>query len=266
MRDSASPVIRVFLIDNHEMVLAGLSALIQKEPGLVVVGQASNRIEALEARRYDPDVILLDLALGGENNLHFLSNLLQAVAPARVLVVTDLPDPELHLRAVRLGAMGILSKVESPNLLFKAIRKVNSGEVWLSRSMVASVILQQSAMKADPEEAKIATLTCRERDVIALLGEGQKNKQIAEHLFISEKTVGHYLSSIFAKLNVSGRLELVIYSYRHHLAKPAPPSCNLIYKHPVFFGRLFRNSHRIIPNSLNSRSSEKNPRKGRFFP
>ena len=102
----------------------------------------------------------------------------------------------------------------------KAIKKVSEGEVWIDRSMMGSMIQEFSKpTQADPEEAKIDSLTLREREVIKLVGEGLKNRQIAERLYISETTVTHHLSSVFSKLEVSDRLELIIYAFRHALAK-----------------------------------------------
>jgi len=224
MVNVSTPAIRVFLIDDHEIFLTGLRSLIQNEPGLIVAGQAVNRAEAIDVARYEPDVILLDIGLGNENSLDFLPDLIQAAKGARVLVLTGITDPELHLRAVRLGAMGVLLKTESASRLFIAIRKVHSGEVWLTRSMMATMIAQANIVDRDPEAAKMATLTSRERDVIALVAQGRKNKQIGEALFISEKTVGHYMTSIFDKLGVTDRLELLIYAYQHKLAEIVPPS------------------------------------------
>ena len=217
--------IRIVLVDDHDLFLAGLRSLIQNEAGLTVVGQARNRFEAFEAAQTNPDVIVLDLILENENSLEFLSELIQAAHGARVLIVTGVADRELHLRALRFGAMGVMSKGESPGLLFKAIRKIHQGEVWLNRSMVADALdefLAGTTNAADGEAAKIANLTSRELQVIAWLSEGLKNKQIAERLFISEKTVGHHLSSIFSKLEVADRLELLIYAYRHYLARTTP--------------------------------------------
>src|SRR5439155_8958213 len=220
--------IRVLLVDDHELFVTGLSSLIQREPELTVIGQATNRTEALAAAALHPDIILLDLDLGTENSLDFLPELLAVGDGARVIVVTGVPDPELHLRAVRLGAMGVVLKVESAQFLVKAIRKVYSGEVWLNNSIVSSVMMEllhpKASKKKEPEAEKIASLTEREREVIALVAEGRRNKQIGERLFISEKTVRHYLTSIFDKLGVTDRLALMIYSYNHGLAKLAPPA------------------------------------------
>lgn len=217
--------IRILLIDDHRLFLEGMRALIEKEPGLIVVGQAANRTQALELARTEPDIVLLDLGLGSENGLDFLTELIDVSADARVIVLTGSPEKELHLQAVRLGAKGVVHKAESPEIFLKAIRKVHEGEVWMNRMMLATAMnefLHPSKKKADPEREKIASLTVREREVVGLIGEGRRNRQIADRLFISEKTVRHYLTSIFDKLEVSDRLELLIYAYRHGLAKVQP--------------------------------------------
>jgi DNA-binding NarL/FixJ family response regulator len=116
--------------------------------------------------------------------------------------------------------MGIVLKEHAADQLLKAIEKVNKGEVWIERSMMGSMIQELSRPPlVDPELVKIESLTEREREVIALVGEGLKNKQVGERLFISETTVTHHLSSVFSKLDVSDRLELIIYAFRHGLAK-----------------------------------------------
>jgi len=226
--NSGTPNIRILLVDAHTLFLAGLCSLMRNEPGLTVVGEAVNAAEAIACARTRPDVIIIDLVLGSENTLDFLPDLIEAGEGARVLVVTGVSDPQRHLRAVQLGAMGVVLKTESPGCLFKAIRKVHTGEMWLNRSMMASAMAEAfrwpAAKKPDPESAKIANLSSRERQVIVMLSQGLKNKEIANRLLISEKTVGHHLSSIFSKLDVKDRLELLVYAYRHNLAQitPAP--------------------------------------------
>jgi two-component system nitrate/nitrite response regulator NarL len=214
---------RILIVDDHELFATGVRFLIEREPDLTVVAQATNSALALAAARMRPDIILLDLMLNGENGVDFLPELLKAGEKARIIIVTGISDPDLHLRAVRLGAKGVVSKSESAQFLIKAIRKVHAGEVWLNSSFVATVITELSnpreSRKANPEEEKIASLTERELEVIAGVAEGKRNKQIAERLFISEKTVRHYMTSIFAKLDVTDRLALMIYAYQHGLAK-----------------------------------------------
>jgi DNA-binding NarL/FixJ family response regulator len=227
-----TPAIRILLIDDHEMFRAGIRALLRDEPGVTVIGEAGNKSEALEAARSRPDIVLLDLDLAEDNALEFLPDLMHVADGAHVLVVTGVPDPDLHVRAVCLGAMGVVHKLEAPQQLLKAIRKVHGGEAWLSRSLVASAMRElhrvRKPAKADPDKVRIANLTSRELEVIRLIGEGRRNKTIGEQLFISEKTVRHYLTSIYGKLEVNDRLELMIFAYQHGLAQvpslPSPPA------------------------------------------
>jgi len=215
---------RVLIIDDHAVVRAGLRMLLESQPGITVVGEAATRTEALTLTGVtQPDIILLDLDLGGENGLDCLTELLAAAPQAHVLILTGVRDTELHRRAVRLGAMGLVLKDKAAEVLLQAIARVRAGEVWLERAMIASVLGELTRSRHDqpvtPEAAKIAALTRRERQVITLVGQGLRNKQIAERLFISEATVRHHLTAIFTKLDVADRLELVIYAYQHGLAE-----------------------------------------------
>ncbi|HZE72889.1 MAG TPA: response regulator transcription factor [Pyrinomonadaceae bacterium] len=213
--------IRVMIVDDHAVIRAGLQMLIEQDQTMTVVALAGNRAETLDrATKERPDIIVLDLLLGEDDGLAFLPELREATPDSRVLVLTGVQNPDLHRRAIRRGAMGIVLKEHAAELLLKAIKKVHAGEVWIDRSMMGIMIEElNKPYQADPETLKINTLTPREREVIGLVGEGLKNKQIAERLFISETTVTHHLSSVFSKLEVSDRLELMIYSFRHGLAK-----------------------------------------------
>jgi DNA-binding NarL/FixJ family response regulator len=216
--------IRILLVDDHAVVRAGLRMLIESRPGLTVVGEAATTHDAVAtAEREQPDLILLDLDLGGDNGLDILPELFATAKQARVLLLTGVRDPEEHHRAIRLGAMGVVLKEKAADDLLKAIEKVHAGEVWLDGALMARVLgralVGGDQAATNPESAKITSLTEREREVIALICEGLQNKLIGERLFISETTVRHHLTSIFDKLGVTNRLELVIYAYRHGLAK-----------------------------------------------
>jgi two-component system nitrate/nitrite response regulator NarL len=221
MSSSAAEPIRILIVDDHAIVRAGLRMLIDQNPAMEVVGVAGDRAEALAlAASEQPNMIILDILLGDDDGLSFLPQLREVATDSRVLVLTGLRSSESQRRAIIAGAMGVVLKEHAAEVLIKAINKVHQGEVWLDRSLMGSVLdaITQTP-EVDPETERIASLTERERQVIALIAEGLKNKQIGERLFISETTVTHHLSSIFSKLEVSDRLELVIYAFSRNLVK-----------------------------------------------
>jgi two-component system, NarL family, nitrate/nitrite response regulator NarL len=215
--------IRILIIDDQLIVREGLRMLIENHPGTKVVAMASTRSEALDIiAREATDLIILNLELGGNSALSFIPELREAAKDARILVLTAQRDSATHQKAAQHGAMGVVLKEDAADLLLKAIEKVYTGEAWLDRLTLGSLIFQMSSQEKetiDPRTQKIASLTERERQVIALIAEGLKNRQIAERLFISHVTVTHHLSSIYGKLGVSDRLELVIYAFANKLAK-----------------------------------------------
>jgi DNA-binding NarL/FixJ family response regulator len=225
MVDPAVTSVRIVIIDDHIMVRAGLRMLIEQEPNLHVVGEAGELEMAVHiTAATQPDVILLDLDMGGQNALDILPDLQAVATSAQVLVLTGVRDPAAHRDAVRRGALGVLLKDQAADVLVKAILKVHAGEVWLDRVAMAHVLadLRTPAVPrdADPEQEKVTALSDREREVLDLVIQGLKNRDIGDRLFISDHTVRHHVAAIFAKLGVSSRLELILYADRHHLAKP----------------------------------------------
>jgi len=221
--EPAPAKIRILIVDDQLVVREGLRMLIENHPGIKVAAMASTRSEALDIIAREPlDLIILNLELGGHSALTFIPQLREAAKNARILVLTGQRDSQTHQKAAELGAMGVVSKENAADLLLKAIEKVYKGEAWLDRLTLGNLIFQLSSQEkdsVDPRTKKIASLTDREREVIALIAEGLKNRQIAERLFISHVTVTHHLSSIYSKLGVSDRLELVIYAFANKLAK-----------------------------------------------
>jgi DNA-binding NarL/FixJ family response regulator len=213
------------LLNSHTLLRCGLKMLIESQPGFKVVAEAGECSEALAlARQEQPDIILLEPNLVGATGTGIILELVGATAHARIILITEECDNQYYIQAVQKGAMGVINKQQQPTVLFKAIEKISAGEVWLDRSLVASALSQmtrgRSSMQVDPEARRISQISCREREIIAGIGEGLKNNQIADRLFISEVTVRHHLTSIFKKLGVSDRLELIIYAYRNGLAQP----------------------------------------------
>jgi len=220
--DELAATIRILVIDDHEVIREGLRMLMASTPGFELVGQAGNSAEAfIQCEREQPDIILLDLDLGTESGLDILPKLHSRAPKSRVLALTGVRDPDVHHKAMLLGAMGVVQKERAYQFLLKAIQKVHEGEVWYDRSkmgnVLAEVMRNGAGGTADVEQGKIASLSPREREVITLISHGMKNKAIGEQLFISEITVRHHLTSIFGKLGVSTRLELIIYAFSHGL-------------------------------------------------
>ena len=217
--------IRILIVDDHAILRKGLRMLIEDQPGMETIGESGNCEDALEiARREQPDIILLDLDLGGQNGLEFLPHFISASGESRIIILTGVRDPEMHHRAVAFGAMGLVLKEQASEVLVKAIEKVHLGEVWFDRTLIATALTNMSrakgAKKDNAEAGRIASLTEREKEVVILVAQGLTRRQISETLFISEATARNHLTSILNKLGVSDRLELAFYAYRHGLAKP----------------------------------------------
>jgi two-component system nitrate/nitrite response regulator NarL len=218
-------VIRLLLVDDHVLVRQGLRMLIENHPDLQVIGEAANCREALEAAaRLQPDLVLLDLDLGSDSGLDIIPQLVSLREGLRVLILTGVRDAEQQRRAVGLGAVGVVPKEQAGDVLIKAIRKVHAGELWIDHGMTAALIQELRGRRThaptDRETARIASLSSRERDVVSLVAQGLSAHKIADLLRISEKTVRNHLASIYHKLDVADRLELVLYAVKHGLTEP----------------------------------------------
>lgn len=218
----AHHTIGILIVDDHEVVRLGLRHMIEKHSHMMIVGEAVNHAEALDiASREKPEIIILDICLGMENGNDIIPELLRVSEESRIIVLTAVQDEEELRRSSRLGAMGVITKDTPANMLIKAIERVNMGELWLNRRLTAALVAELRRPGEGPngngEKKMIDQLSNRERDIISLIGEGLKNKQIAARLYISETTVRHHITSILGKLKVSDRLELLIFAYRNSL-------------------------------------------------
>jgi len=223
MTSSTVVPIRILLLDNEPIIRAGLKLLLEQQSGFRVVAQAGDDKTALGlAEQEQPDIVLFHESSGDMLRFALLPQLMAVLENPRIILLTPINFSEYHVRAVQHGAMGVVLSRLTPEVLYKAIEKVYEGEVWLDRSLVANVLAstnRQKFFERDTVPRKVALLSEREREIIALVGEGLKNQQIAERLFLSDVTVRHHLTSIFKKLKVSDRLELVIYAYKNGLAE-----------------------------------------------
>lgn len=211
------PTIRVALIDDHHLLRAGMRGLIESRPKLKVVTEVENEEVALPVvEREKPDVIVLDGDDGAA--LTLVPPLIDLKSKPRLIVLSAGTRSALHREAIRIGAHGIFLKEQSPMLLVKAIRTVHRGETWFSRSLLTRLLTElREPVNPSPEEIAIASLTSRELEVIKLLAQGMKNREIGQSLHISESTVRHHFTSIFNKVGVADRLELLIYANRYQI-------------------------------------------------
>jgi len=216
--------IRIIILDPYALIRAGLRLIIEGEPGMEVIGDAGDSTLGLEmVARQKPDIILLKLNAAGEPGLNVIPQLLEECSNTRIILMTTTDDFQTCSQAVQMGVLGVVSKAQPPKALLMAIKKVYEGEVWIERSMMAHLLKTMSPARRppflDPETERISQLSGRERQVIHLIGLGLKNKYIATQLSISETTVRHHLTSIYDKLGVSDRLELLVFAHRSGLTK-----------------------------------------------
>ena len=220
--------IRIVVADDHPIFRDGLCKLLALEEDFEVVAQAQDGRQVLDVlQQYEPDILLLDLKMPGLDGLATLQRLQIAKNKTRVIVLTASDDKNEFVQAMKLGTSGIVLKQTATELLIKSIRKVHAGEIWLDSHTTAAVIRQFVANDEAPAPAPIAAsaprererspLSQREREIVALVAQGFKNKEMAEKMFISEQTVKNHLHNIFDKLGVSDRLELALYAIHNNL-------------------------------------------------
>jgi two-component system nitrate/nitrite response regulator NarL len=213
---------RVIVVGSYAMLRAGLGSLIRTQSDLSLVGEAGTKADAMPLLvRAQPDVVLLEV----DGDLEDWSELLDAgaagAASTRFVLLTHRRDTVTPVIAIERGARGVVNVEQPPDVLFKALRKVRQGEYWLDRSGFAAVLDRRRRREVSPEQERIRSLTRREREVVSLVGEGLKNRDVAERLHISEATVRNHLTSILDKLDVADRFELALFGLRHGLL-PCP--------------------------------------------
>lgn len=224
---SSGGKIRVMIADDHPIVRDGLKKLLSLEDDIEVVAVASDGREVLDqVAEHQPDIILLDLRMPNLDGITTLQTLQEKGCPAKVIILTASEDKNEFVQAMKLGARGIVLKQTASELIVKSIRKVQSGEIWLDSQTTAAVMRQFASPAAEPAPVQggrvreRSPLSAREREIVALVAQGYKNKEMAEKMFISEQTVKNHLHNIFDKLGVSDRLELALYAIHKGLHLP----------------------------------------------
>ena len=215
----AAKKIRIVVAVGQTIFRQGLRMLLEREPEISVVGESKTSEEILELiSETKPDVLLLDVQLSGNpplESLRQLKNLSDADGVRTILLLPSIQQSEV-VRAMKLGACGVVAKDAPPEILLKSIRAVMNGILWVDREIIQSLINVNRGRKP-VNENRVSDLTPRELDIVRAIVEGRVNKEIAETFNISEYTVKHHLTRIFDKLRVANRVELAIFALTHGL-------------------------------------------------
>jgi len=213
--------LRVLLVDDHEVVRAGLKALIEAQPDMTVVGEAGSADEAVRRVGYDtPDVVVLDVRLPDKSGVEACRDIRSRFPEVKVLMLTSFADEEALMAAILAGASGyVLKRIRSDDLLGD-IRRVGAGESLLDPEMTERLFTRlRSGSEDDP---LLSRLTKQERVIVTHISSGLTNKQIADEMFLAEKTVKNYVSTLLAKMGMSRRSEAAAYVARAQAVKGEP--------------------------------------------
>jgi two-component system, NarL family, nitrate/nitrite response regulator NarL len=216
---------RIVIVVEHELSRQSLRALLQSKPDFKVVGEATDGPEAVAiARRSKADLLLLDISFSITGGFDLLQRVVRSDPEMRVLLLSPPLNKAQTVRAIELGARGVVLKTSSSDLLIEAIQKIRRGEYWVSNESLSNLI---EAIKAGPASKRAAQnkygLTSRESDMVVAVLDGHSNPEIATRFGLSEQTVKHHLSHIFDKLGVYSRLELALFAVNHRILDTSIP-------------------------------------------
>lgn len=223
-KKTTTDTVRILIADDHTIFRDGLRRLLESEPEFEVVGEAADGSEAVaHARRLNPDIVLLDLAMPRVPGLEALRELATEGGTTKIIILTAAIEKAQIVEALQIGARGIILKESATQLLLKGIRSVMAGQYWVGRESVNDIVeyLKATAANAQADsQAKNFGLTKREMEILGTIVAGFTNKEIAKKFNLSEDTVKHHLTNIFDKVGVSSRLELALFAINHRLAEP----------------------------------------------
>ncbi len=213
--------IKVLIVDDHSLVRQGLKQLIELEKDINVVALAGDGEEAIsKVQQFKPDIVLLDINMPNINGIQTLRRLKDMDNTIKVIMLTFHEDREYLFETINLGANGYVIKDAESESLIKAIRDVFNGESYIYPTLATELVKEFNRREEKSKQKTNANnLTKREYEVLTLIAEGFNNREIANHLFISEKTVKNHVSNIFKKINVSDRTQAAIYAYKNNIKK-----------------------------------------------
>ena len=212
--------ISLMIADDHVLMRQGLKQLLELEEDIAVIAQSGDGEETVKkALEYNPDVILLDINMPSMNGIEVLRRLKDLGTVSKIIMLTSHEDKEYLFETMKIGADGYVLKDSDADSLIKAIRDVNMGKTYIQPSIASMLVEGLEEKDSNKELDKIRQLTKREYEVLSLIAEGLSNKDIADKLFISEKTVKNHVSSIFKKLDVNDRIQAAIFAFKNDIKK-----------------------------------------------
>jgi DNA-binding NarL/FixJ family response regulator len=213
--------IRIVIADGHRLFREGMCLILGQEKGIQIVGEAVNELQTINVvNELKPDVVLLDITIAKIDGTQVVVPIRQKSPKTKALMLTAALDEAMIFKSLKAGAKGYVSKDSSVSDLTKAIKAVHQGELWIERKLMSRFFDQEAIADSkggNPHGRTKEGLTPREREVLHFLATGCTNKEIAQDLFISEKTVKTHLSSIFRKLKVTRRLQAILCAIREGL-------------------------------------------------
>jgi len=215
--ETADRVHRLLVVDDHEVVRQGLVAMIGRRPGFQVVAEAGTAAESVElARRYQPDLVVMDVRLPDGSGIEACREIRAELPNTRVVILTSYPDEEAVFSAIVAGASGYLLKQVRGRDLVAALEAVGRGESLLDPAVTEKVLERVRRIATGGAPDDLAQLTAQEQKILLLVAEGKTNKEIAAEVFLSDKTVKNYVSSILSKLNLQRRAQAAAYLAKRH--------------------------------------------------
>ena len=212
--------IRILVVDDQNVVRDGVVTMLSFQPDMEVVGEAENGIQAIGvASQSKPDVVLLDMVMPLQDGLTTISKLKELIPDIRILVLTSFAESELVYQAIKAGALGYLLKDATRAQLVQSIREVAEGKAFIHPSIAMKVI--QEFDKSNGQGTMLETLTQRELETLRLIARGFSNQEIALFLYVHERTIAKYVSSILKKLQVSNRTQAALYAVQNGIAAVA---------------------------------------------
>ncbi len=214
----ASPL-RLLVVDDHEVVRQGLVSMLGRREGFQVVAEAGTAADAIEmAQKFQPDLVIMDVRLPDGSGIEACREIRSQLPATRVVILTSYPDEEAVFSAIVAGASGYLLKQIRARDLVSAIESVGRGESLLDPAVTEKVLERVRRIASGTEHDELAQLTQQERKILTLVAEGKTNKEIADEVFLSDKTVKNYVSSILSKLNLQRRAQAAAYVARRGMS------------------------------------------------